>query len=95
MDRGELTPITSDDDWLNLKDGERGMVRGRLHGPLRPGHDVVIVSNVAWEVIAISLPEGYDGPGEPAGRSVAAVVERCEDGITTTNADIIFKDDDE
>lgn len=95
MGHGQLTQITSDEDWLDLRIGERALVRGRLHGPLRSGQDVLIVSNVAWDVLAVALPGGYAGPGEPAGKSIAAVVERSEDGITTTNDDIIFREDEE
>lgn len=95
MDSGQLTQITSDEDWLDLRQGEQGLVRGRLHGPLRTGQDVIIVSNVAWDIIAIAIPGGYAGHGEPAGKSITAVVERGEDGVTTTNDDIIFREDEE
>lgn len=95
MDHTELTRITSDEDWIDLRQGEQALVQGRLYGPLKYGADGMIVSNTAWDVIAIEIPDGYNGPEEPAGRSVTVIVRRNEDGIETTTRDILIKQDGE
>lgn len=94
MDNDELTRVTCEEDWLELREGERGIACGKLYGDLNQGDDGLIISNSAWELTMISIPDRYDGPKIAAGRFVEVIVERSEDGIFTTTTDIRIKQDE-
>lgn len=84
-----LPRIGSDDDWLELGDGEQGLLRGRLYGPLKAGDDSLIVANTSWEVIAVTIMPHYDGEALPAGTSVSIVATRTEDGLEMKSDDML------
>lgn len=90
----DLPRIGSDDDWLDLRDGDQGLVRGRLYGPLRPGHESLIVSTTSWEVISVTIRGGYEGPGRDAGTSVTVLATRCEDGLEMNSDDILVHEEE-
>lgn len=85
--------ITSDDDWLDLRQDEQGLVRGKLYTALAAGSDGIVVSTVAWEVIAITLSERYGGKPLAAGTDVTIVARRTEDGLQADVEDISVKEE--
>lgn len=90
MDRvTDMPTIGGDEDWLELNDGEQGLLKGRLYGTLEPGRDSLIVSTTSWEVIAVGIRGGHVGEGHPAGTPVTIVVTRCEDGLEMQSDDML------
>lgn len=88
MDTTELPTISCESDWLDLYDGDRGRLTGKLNGDLKPGDDSLVVSTVDWDLMLAAIPDGYQGPVIKAGTPVEAIVTRTEDGMETTTADI-------
>ena len=88
VDLMDLPNVACDDDWLEMGEGERGVVRGRLDGALRNGDASMLVSNAAWELTVVSLRGGYGGRDQPAGATVRVVVTRTEDGLEATTNDV-------
>ena len=93
MEMTDIPIVSTDDDWLDLRDGQRCQLRGRLYGVLRPGDTSLIVSMTSWEVIAVAIDGGYRGTEQPAGTGVCVVAARTEDGLETATADINIKKD--
>ena len=94
MDRLKDMPlVTTDDDWLELAEGERCVVRGRLYGSLVPGNDSLVVAMASWEVVAVTITSGYDGIERRAGESVVVIATRTEDGLEAANRDISINEE--
>lgn len=84
----DVPRIACDEDWLDLGEGERGMLRGRLYGPLRQGDASLIVAMTSWEIIAVTIEGGYQGEQHPAGASVTVIAQRNEDGLAMQSDDM-------
>lgn len=93
-DLGELPRIACDEDWLNLDEGERCLVRGRLHMALKKGDNSLIVSNTSWELILVNVPAGYSGEERPSGANVSAIATRTEDGLEMISDDIFVHEEE-
>jgi len=84
------TVITTDEDWLDLSDGEKGVVRHVLEAVTHTkegGH--ILTRGPDWSLMSIDVRG--DVPGALAqwkGRSIHIYVRRGEDGIWT-DADMI------
>jgi hypothetical protein len=88
QDIDQLPLVTTDEDWLDLDEGERCVVRGKLDGRLRRSQDGLVVTLPSWNLIAIGLPGGYQGEEVDTGTAVTVVATRTEDGLDTSPADI-------
>ena len=95
MDGLTFPAIISDNDWLDLHDGEQGLLRGRLSTELKPGDTSMIVVNNSWEMYVVDIPSGYSDSKKAAGTAVAVLVLRNEDGIETQSQDIQFREEEE
>ena len=84
----ELPRLTCESDWLDLRDGDRGRLVGKLHSNLEPGSDALMVTTPDWDTLHAAIPTGYEGDLIKAGTPVEAVVTRTEDGMETATADI-------
>lgn len=91
MEEMTIPAIRSDEDWLEMREGEPGAIRGRLYARLDPGAKGLMVSNTSWELIAVTLSTPYDGPPIDAGAEVDIVARRTEDGLETASSDITIK----
>jgi hypothetical protein len=91
MDMTDIPVVTTDEDWLELADGQRCLLRGRLYGPLRAGDESLIVSMLSWEVMAVAISGGYQGREAPGGAGISVVASRTEDGLETTSAEITIR----
>ena len=80
--------ITCAGDWLDMRVNESGLVRGGLHGALRPGAHGLVVSTRAWELVAIDIPGGYDGDVANDGDAITVAATRTEDGLSASSGDI-------
>lgn len=90
-DMMELPRIGCDEDWLDMAEGEQGVIHGRLDGPLRVGQTTMTVSNAAWELTVVSMPAGYHGRDHAAGATVRVIATRTEDGLEAATADVHVK----
>lgn len=78
----ELPRITNDDDWLDIKDGEHGIVLGTVQSVNR---DHLTVRFADWSCLMIDADGLFAIPLRPApGMSIEIEVERHEDGVRTT-----------
>lgn len=91
----EMPLIHCDEDWLDLDEGEKGMLKGKLEAviqPQRPTH--VLIRTAGWDIIAVSITEPHplddSLSGIAVGSQVSMVIERDEDG-PFTRADNIEK----
>lgn len=82
-------PVLTGDDWLDLGDGEQGIVMGRLDGPLRRGQEHATIVDAAWRLLLVGIPEGYGSHDLPSGRKVRILVTRVEDGVEAGPRDVI------
>lgn len=73
--------ITTEDDWLELADGEQAVLKGRLYGALKKGQDSLVLSTSTWDLFAVSVPGGYNGNNFPEGTELTLVVTRNEEGL--------------
>lgn len=80
MDMTDLTRISTEADWLELGDGQRGLLIGRLDARLHEESLNFTVTNTAWESFFVDAAEAIT-PIIPARAEVNVVVERYEDGI--------------
>lgn len=95
MDGLTFPAISSDNDWLDLREGDQGLLRGRLSTDLKPGDTSIIVANNSWELFAVDIPSGYSDTMQSAGTAVVILVLRNEDGIETRSEDIQFRKEEE
>jgi len=84
-----LETIHSDDDWLDLREGERAHVIGRLDGPLKVGASSLVVSLADWSLLAIDL---IDAEGAPTriedGQKLVITVSTTENGLQAQFSEI-------
>jgi len=76
----DLPRINTEADWLELGDGQQGLLIGRLDARLEGDSLNFTVTNTAWETFFIDAAEAIT-PIIPARAEVSVVVERYEDGI--------------
>lgn len=91
-DISNLPTVSNDDDWLDLREGGRCKVSGRLDGTLRSGQQTVVVTMPSWELLAIAVEAGYAGADLAAGTKVTIVARRTEDGLEARSDDIVADD---
>jgi hypothetical protein len=90
----DLPAVSCDDDWLELADGEEGVLRARLESI---GRDrTLLMTWPDWSQVVVSVPEGaMEEIGldrlrrEAIGRSVRMVVTRNEDGVHAEGAALV------
>lgn len=92
MTGAEGLPRLSGDDWLELRDGEKGIVAGRLDSALKRGQGHVMVVDAGWETTVVDIPAGYEGEDVAVGARLRIVVSRTEDGLETTTDGISMED---
>lgn len=95
MDNLTIPAIGTDDDWLDLREGEQGMLRGRLSTDLPSGAINMVVANNSWEMFVVEITDGYSGDTKRAGTAVVVVVSRSEDGIETNSENIRFREEED
>jgi hypothetical protein len=88
MTEADDLPRLSGDDWLDLRDGGKGVVAGRLDCALKRGHGHVMVMDAGWETTVVAIPGGYEGRDLAAGVRLRIVASRTEDGLETTTDEI-------
>ncbi len=95
MDNLTIPAIGTDDDWLDLRESEQGLLRGRLSTNLATGAANMIVANNSWEMFVVEITDGYSGVPKRAGTAVVIVVARNEDGIETSSENIRFREEED
>lgn len=79
----DLPTITNDEAWLDLRDGEQAVVRGRVTASGPAAH---CISFSDWSELIVDA----DGSSFtlPLGADVELVITRTEDGVRTTHEDV-------
>lgn len=85
----ELPIIQSDNDWLDLRDGEKGRVVGKLYHALKSHDTSVTVGLPDWDLLLIEIPGGYGGHPLDENTPVDITVTRNEDGLECSTTDIL------
>jgi hypothetical protein len=82
----DLLRITDEDDWLDLGEGEQGLVIGRVDAQRK---DFIIINFSNWTSLTIEIDQEVEVKLSLLGLNVELVVERTEDGVITDAEHII------
>jgi hypothetical protein len=82
----DITRISSDADWLDLREGEQALVAGKIHYRTTPDTAGIIVCLANWDLIVIEA--GNCGRHLDLGDEVRITVERTEDGLTAVSIEV-------
>lgn len=80
MDVDDLPRIATDSDWLELREGERALLFGKLLVRTHPDTVRLFISNAAWEDFVVEVEDAVV-PSMLELTPIRATVARIENGL--------------
>lgn len=94
MTATELPLLTSENDWLYLRTGDKGLLRGKVQGDHVPGKTQLLISFSDWSSQLIDLQDQEGLPDFlPDSKTVEVIVTASEDGLLAISNDISERPD--